>query len=99
MKLFRSSPVCSLSLSALSYFGDRFPPSCQIHPVSGGKKIPRGVQGCRGDPRRSQASILKLQVEMPGGVPQRRRFVATWREIHSYLTTLGSHLGNRHTLF
>ncbi|GFU90111.1 hypothetical protein TNCV_2464531 [Trichonephila clavipes] len=36
----------------------------QLHPARGGKRVPRGVKGCRCDPRRDYAKILKLRVQM-----------------------------------
>ncbi|GFX50689.1 hypothetical protein TNCV_2722751 [Trichonephila clavipes] len=62
-KVVRPSPVLS---SALSSFGDeRLVLSSQLHPASTRKKrVPRGVKGCRGDPRQNHAIILKLQVPM-----------------------------------
>ncbi|GFW15117.1 HTH_48 domain-containing protein [Trichonephila clavipes] len=60
-KVFQSSPV--FSLSALSSFGNQRPVSLASSYIrlGGRKRVPHGVKGCRGDPRRDHAMILKLQ--------------------------------------
>ncbi|GFV85704.1 hypothetical protein TNCV_2003251 [Trichonephila clavipes] len=51
------------SLTLFAHFRDRQPASfCfQLHLANGGKRVPRGVKGCRGDPRQDPAIILILQ--------------------------------------
>ncbi|GFT24363.1 hypothetical protein TNCV_3252171 [Trichonephila clavipes] len=72
----RPSPV--LSLCPLKLRGSRAAVfSFELHPASVRKRVPRGVKGCRGDPRRDHAIILKLQA------PIHRRY--TKMPIHSCL--------------